>query len=150
MILMMYGFIIALMVTVFVVDYGMSFISYVELQHAADASAWAGAHEGKYGYYSVVDQEPRAVILPAEARTAAINTLDINETNMNDRTYVLDYRFNPHGEMGLSNLDQYYSGYFTVTIDAASTPILLERVSDIANIFHSVKSRTQVTPTLVN
>lgn len=143
MILMMIVLVIGVMFMTLLIDIGAAYANKAQVQHINDAATLAGTDAGMYAYYSVADDEKKAVVKEGPAIAAAYSIIKENKKLLPNNTQITGYEFNPPSSQHGSPLEQFYSGRFTVTMRAESNTILSK---DFSIIKYNTLSTGKVSP----
>lgn len=114
-----------------IVDIGKVYLARTQIQNIADAASIGGASYGMYAYYSIADNQPRAVIRRDSMRgergalPKVYEIVNENISHLPDYTVVTDLQVNPSGHEGLTELEQYYNGDLNVFVEASSFPTFM-------------------------
>lgn len=139
----------ALIFTAFIVDIGSAYFHRVQLQHIADAAAIGGANYGAR-VFKRPGEEARALVQPqvadSKAQQIIMGNMELLPSRIGRGTIRVD--INPSGTLGMSTVDQYYSGNYTVRVQGDTIPFLLSSplFGQFFRIHHTTEARMHVDP----
>lgn len=139
----------AICFTALIVDIGYAYVCRVQLQHIADAAAIGGANWAARAFKRP-NEPAEAIVQPEKARPKADEIVRANRELLPPQVKPDTFKatFNPDGVLGMTDIEQYYSGNFTVRVEADSVPFLLSSplFGRIFWIPYRTEARMHVTP----
>jgi Flp pilus assembly protein TadG len=139
-----YGIIVlALFLTVLIIDIGNAYVTKIHLTHIGDAMALAGGNYGSHGYYNTKG-EPRAIVKSDLAESKANAIYNANVKNLAGDVSVTK-RYNPP-EGGRTSVEQYFDGEFTVQLQGKVKTFLAGGMLDIPFLQVNHKAKVKVRP----
>jgi hypothetical protein len=143
---MIFGYfivVLALFLTILVIDIGNAYVTKVQLTNIGDAMALAGGNYGGHGYYNT-EGKPRAIVKPDLATQKADTIFKENIKNM-PNTVSVTKTYNPP-ENGLTTTELYFKGEFTVHLKGKVRTFLAGGMMDIPFLEVDHKAKVQVKP----